>query len=347
MNASRVFAVLAAAALTVAGCGTAQEQSTSVGGAPGTVAAVAARSVTGGTRAWTSCRQVLGTAWPVATSTDTLTLTRLDADFSAASVVRCDEQTQTRGDGGQELVATEDHAAGVAALVAALRLPDEPATTGPCADVLQTVPWFVLLDAHRRWVRPGVPFDLCHQPRVEVLDALRALHLDTVSTTPVRLLESGAAVKSGCGSDWADMVHVETTGSGGARPAGTRADPFAGNSRLRLCVYTVPAAESGGLKPAGTFTRGGLLAGATRARLGSLLTGLPPAAACTRETTQFAVISRTTPGWGSTVYLELDGCGRVLVETSLKSGAYTRDVSTLAQASAALTAAVDGFHPSP
>lgn len=346
MRASRVFGVLAAAAVVVAGCGT-EHQSSGVGGAPGTAAALADRPVSGGTAAWTSCRQVLGTAWPVAATTDTLTLTRLDSAFDPASVVVCNEDTWTRTDGGQELVATEGRAAATTVLMAALALPDEPAASGACAADLQTVPWFAVLDAHRRWVRPGVPFDSCHQPRIEVLDALRALKLRTVSTTPVRLLESGPAVKSGCETQWADMVHVETTGSGGPRPAATRADPFTGSGRLRVCVYTVPAAESGGSKPAGTFTRGGVLSGAARVRLGSLLTGLPAAAPCTQETTRFAVISRTRPGWGSTVYLELNGCRRVMVETTVKSGAYAKDVTTLAQASAPLTAAVNGFHPAP
>jgi hypothetical protein len=347
VKVSRLCGALVAAALTVAGCGT--QQSTPSGGpaVAATGAALVARPVSGGTAEWTSCRQELGSAWPVGSTTDSLTLAPLARAFDPKSVVECSERVETRADGGQELVATEQQGTETAALTAALRLPDAPATSGSCGLVLYTVPWFAVLDSHRRWVRPGVPADACRDPRGEVLEALRGLKLRTVSTVAVRLVESGAAVRSGCGEGWSDMVEVETSAGGDGTVVATRADPFAGVSQLRVCLFAVPTGQLGGIKPAGTFTRGGMVSGASRRKLGSLLATLPAAAPCAKEATRFAVLTRTNIGQDPTVYVELDGCHRVLVQTSVRSGPYSKEISTLSQASAALVADIDRFHPTP
>ncbi len=109
--------VLAVAAVTLAGCGSQRGSASRVSTVTtATSAAVAVRAVGGGPAAWTSCRQELGSRWPVAFTTDTLTLKPLSRDFDPVSVVVCTEQTQTRADGGQELVATEQRSTDLAAL---------------------------------------------------------------------------------------------------------------------------------------------------------------------------------------------------------------------------------------
>ena len=192
-----------------------------------------------------------------------------------------------------------------------------------------------------------MPFDDCHKPWAEVRDALRALPLRAVSAVPVRLLESGAAVRIGCDQQWSDMVDVETGLIGDARPVATRADPFTGIDRVRVCLYQVPRSELGGAKPAGTFTAGELLSGAPRQKLGTLVTGLAAAVPCRREATRFAVLTRVKIGQDPTAYLELDGCRRLLVQTSVTSGSYSKEVSNLSQASPALVSTVGGFDSSP
>lgn len=105
---------------------------------------------------------------------------RLGNNFTATAVVVCGEESVRRPDGRDDLVATESRAGDVAALVAALRLPDVPPTKDACSAEMLAVPWFALLDAQARWVRPGLPADACGKIRIEVRDALAALKLTRV-----------------------------------------------------------------------------------------------------------------------------------------------------------------------
>jgi hypothetical protein len=51
------------------------------------------------------------------------------------------------------------------ALLAAPRLPDERRQSGiSCGDVVVPVPWLALVGRDGRWLRPGVPRDVCRKP---------------------------------------------------------------------------------------------------------------------------------------------------------------------------------------
>lgn len=132
---------------------------------------------------WTSCDADVP-ALAAVPGVDALALPRLAADFSPTAVVVCDRRPQSRSDGGQDLVAAESRSDDVAALVSALRLPDQPPATGACTMDLPIAPWFALLDAQGRWVRPGIPKDACGKIRSEVRQAIAGLSLTQTATRP-------------------------------------------------------------------------------------------------------------------------------------------------------------------
>lgn len=247
---------------------------------------------------------------------------RLGADFHATSVVVCDQITEKRADGGTDLVNIEGRAtgrAGVAALVDAVRLPNGPKPEGNvgCALDGPAVTWFALVDDAGRWVRPGLPADACGGVRHEVADAVGKLAVQRVSTVPVRELVSAAAGASGCGQEWADMVWVTGQDQRRNPPPAVREDPLAAAARVRVCVYGVPTSEQGGTKPAGRFERGGVLPQERRTVLAAAVTAAVTAAvaapACATPAGRFAVVS-PADGTAGALYVELDGCRRILVE---------------------------------
>ena len=134
---------------------------------------------------WISCESELGQgASPLGRGEDATSMPRLNATFVPVSVVLCDQQLQ--GDGGEDLVGTERSSTEVDAVVSALLLPDQLPPADICTMQAVLLPWFALRDAAGRWTRVSVPRDVCARPRVEVMGALGALELDTVSTWPIR-----------------------------------------------------------------------------------------------------------------------------------------------------------------
>jgi hypothetical protein len=282
---------------------------------------------------WTSCAAEVD---PLSRQPDELT--RLGEDFYPVAVTVCRHEARRRPDGGTDHVLVELRGDDVAALVAALRLPDLPRPTATnvfCALLKVDIPWMALLDADGRWIRPEPPARACGgDPRQEVMDAAKGLKLRRVSTTVVGEIESAEAAAAGCTQQWSDMVAVETApGSGRAAP-GHGLDTLP--AQVRLCVYRVPTAEQGNGKPAGDFEHGGPLPAARRAQIGQALAAAPPAAACTTNASRFAVLLPVAGNNGE-VYIELDGCRRILAHSA---DGRTRVV---AQGGEALTQLID--HP--
>jgi hypothetical protein len=291
-------------------------------GCAGTDGGRAAAPVPSGTPevhgAWSSCDAV-GAPIPDEAPKAATLLPRLAADFEPTAVVVCRRTPQQRADGGTDLMDVEGRAtdpAGVAAVVRAVRMPNEAREAGDdtaCRSDLPSVPWFALLDAAGRWVRPGVPVDNCDRIRDEMVAAVEKLTLVQVSARPVRELESSAAAASGCRQDWADMVWVTGQFPDRKPPPAARVDPLAAAPQVRACVYRVPESERGGGKPAGQFERGGILPMERRAVLTAAIKGTVAAPACTTPAGRFAVVA-SSDGAGGSVYVELDGCRRILVE---------------------------------
>jgi hypothetical protein len=255
---------------------------------------------------WESCAPAADA--DLAGAQDALVGPALDDSFRPVAAVICRSAPVRRPSGGEDMVAAEERADDIAALVAALRLPDEERTDGACTLELPYVPWLALLDDQGRWVRPGVPADACGKPRREFREAFEQLRTRRVADRVLYETESDAAATSGCGQTWADMVWVV----GRSGPGGT-AEPTlpAADGPVRRCVYRVPASERGGDKPAGQFEAGDTLPAATWTAVRRELAATRPAAACTSPASRFAVLH---PPAGGTLYAEADGCRRVLIE---------------------------------
>jgi hypothetical protein len=278
--------------------------------------------------AWTSCQATMSGTDAFSPPVDR---PLLSTDFEASGVVVCDEAPEKNSAGGEDMVAYERRGEKIAALVAALRLLDEPPTNGYCTMELRGVRWFALLDAAGHWVRPGVPVDGCGKVRMEVVDAANALEVKDVSRQVVGVIVSAEAAAAGCSQQWGDMVWAESAMSPGRDFAKPDRAPFAADASVRLCVYAVPPSERGSAKPGGTFESGRVLSAETWATIATAVAQTTPAKACTTPASRFALL-RQTNDLGGEIYVELDACQRVMVEGM--------NGSTLGQADASLIAAL-------
>jgi hypothetical protein len=228
----------------------------------------------------------------------------LPHDFRPVSAVFCLTTQQHRTSDGTETVATETRAGDVTALAAALRLPSEKPTSGSCTMELVTLPWFALLDADARWIRPEVPVDACRKPRIEVRAALDHLHPVTISSRP---LPPDRVATTGCGRTWTDLVWVTGRTTGGRFDV--PGNLAAAAAPVTRCVFRVPPAERGGDKPTGQFESGGQLPAGTWVTARRELAASPPASPCRTPATRFAVLHTPT----GPIYVEADGCRRTLI----------------------------------
>ncbi|MEU4218203.1 hypothetical protein [Actinoplanes sp. NPDC026623] len=266
---------------------------------------------------------------------DDVTSLRLIGTFRPVAAVMCGEATRRRPDGGTDGIGVEDRADDVAALLAALRLPDAPPPSPePSADDLSpdmictadgyAQPRLVLLDGRGRWVRPGIPRDDCGKPRAEVSAAMEKLRWTRTATRVLQEIESAEAAASGCDQVFTDMVWFT-----GFYPPAQQGDlaPLADDAAsVRLCIYRVKEREPDNDKPQGDFVSGGLLPPARWAAVKRAVRASGEAGTCTTPANRFARLE--TPQ--GDIYVELDGCRR-LVAPGVSSDA-------LRQAPAALPA---------
>ncbi|WP_412747509.1 hypothetical protein [Krasilnikovia sp. M28-CT-15] len=253
---------------------------------------------------------------------DAAPLSHFADSFRPVAAVMCREDTRRRPDGGTDAIAVEDRADDVAALLAALRLPDEPppsleAFTGevppPEPDAMCTAdgylpPRLVLLDGQGRWVRPGIPRDACGKPLAEADAAMDKLKWTRVSTRVLGEVESAEAAASGC-----DQVHTDMVWFTGFYPPTRQGDlaPLADDAAsVRLCIYHVKASEPDNDKPQGDFVSGGLLPTSRWAAVKRAVQTSGKATTCTTPANRFARLE--TPR--GDIYVELDGCRRLVAQ---------------------------------
>ena len=264
--------------------------------------------------AWTSCAaQASG---PPGTTAD---LPRLDDSFQPVAAVICGHPLVPPSGRGPVSATDEHRVTDVTALVAALRLPDEPRTADACTLALYVPPFLALLDQEGRWVRPGLPLNVCGQVRQEVRDALKVLQ-PAPTVTPT---EDGSAV-AGCTRQWADMVAATAsttpTGEPAVIPAG-----FDGPVPVRLCVYRVPEDQQGTGKPAGDLLTGRNLGDEQWAAARRDIEAAAPAGPCPGPAGRFAVLHLAT----GQIHVELDGCRRLLAQAADGRGTLRQAVPAL------------------
>lgn len=266
---------------------------------------------------------------------------RLIDTFRPVAGVRCEEGTQGRPDGGTDAIAVEDRTDDMAALLAALRLPDEPPPApepsagdeppaGACTLDAYLPPRLVLLDHRGRWVRPGIPRDACGKPLPEADAAMAKLRWTRVTTRVLQEIESAEAAASGCDQAETDMVRFTAF-----FPPVRRGElaPLADDAAsVRLCIYRVKASEQRSEKPQGDFVSGGLLPTGRWAAVKRALQASGKATTCTTPANRFARLE-TSEGH---IYLELDGCRRLVAPAVLPGDGTSFD--TLRQASTDLAA---------
>lgn len=249
----------------------------------------------------------------------------LDGDFQAVAVVICGMGSQRRPDGGEDLVVTERHGQDVAGLVGALRLPDDQESTGGCLASAITPPIMVMIDAEGRWTMPRIPQDRCGKPRAEIYHALDAMSLTKVVTGTIREIESAESAASGCSQDWKN-VFLYTSARPIAGP-GRLPAPFPDGEDVRICVYDVPPEGTG------RFVRGTVLPVDRRSAIEEALMSAALPAPCTTDAGRFALL-RSVTNSRPLIYVELDGCHRVMTEKDYGG-------PLLAQGDAALAALID------
>jgi hypothetical protein len=224
-----------------------------------------------------------------------------------AGFVECDTATERVPDQGEWSVRRERRAdAGSAALASALRLPDLPATGGGCNAIGHVVPELYALDVAGHAALVRWPVDGCGHPRTEVVEAHQAVRWTPVASRRLRQIAPQAALDSGCSPDWKDMVVVEGVGAAARYGRGTL-DALAKARTVRACTYRV---TERGQTPVGSFEAGRTLdAAAWQVVLRVLETAPAAPDGCTTVGQRFATLSTDDT---QTLYVELDGCRRVL-----------------------------------
>jgi hypothetical protein len=229
----------------------------------------------------------------------------LGEDFAAVAAVVCAEKADRRADGTMLKVATESRANDVAALVKALRLPDEPLANVACQQDNRTVDeWLALLDKQERWVHPGLPRDGCGQPLPQVFAAIHSLKLTQVSSRTIQDPKWSAATAAGCAPQEQDAAWVIGVRIGVPEP-GRVLLPRTGDP-VR-CFYRVPGSEQ--RTAAGELAGGGPLATDRWAAIKKAILATGPAKACTTPASRFVKLKTSQDG--RRVYVEMDGCQRI------------------------------------
>jgi hypothetical protein len=242
----------------------------------------------------------------------------LPPDSHPTALLKCDLDTEDVTGQGQWLVVKTVRSTGsvdgfVDVLRAAYVKPAQPTPKGDvaCADVAYVQPWLVLADADGHAYRISVPmWGVCPAPDPDVMKALAALPMTTVTTDRIRQTTSAGAQASGCSQQYADMAFVNVTSDGNG--ASGSYVPFPGpGTTLAVCYYKISGSYDR-VKPAGDFDGTATITGAQAAAVHQDLLNSPLATikTCAAPASEYAVIHDTLAG-GDWSVVELGGCGLV------------------------------------
>jgi hypothetical protein len=229
---------------------------------------------------------------------------KLPAGFRPVLLVTCtQEERTTPADGQWTYVVEQDATDGLDAVVAALRATPSPPPTGGVMCVLSLVsdPYFLLVDASGTVVLPEVPHErACNRP-MDV--GLSTLHFTEKHAFKVYQQATPAELATSCSHKWKNEPKMFAH-DGGTKPLDS---PLVGFLPTTVCVYG-PSAED---PDVGSFS-GGTALGAAHGRsladsLARVSVGRSTCDAKPSDT--FAVVTTGKADW---LYVELDGCRRVL-----------------------------------
>jgi hypothetical protein len=241
-------------------------------------------------------------------------------DTEPTAVLRCIETTEHVAGDGEWSVTVRQRATGptLQTLLAALRQPSEPRTADTCTLELR-YPREVELETASGIMSATAPTDSCGQTTFAVVRAFQQLDWVEVSRVRGHQLRPEALVAAGCDA-WKDMLAISAKDSHPEGPGELVPD----HAAVRVCTYrsTYPAGwtPSSNEEVDGEPVGGGPLSAADSATVARLLGAAGPAAACDQVHHMFAVVF-VAESAQDTLYVELDGCRRILAsDGSLRQG---------------------------
>lgn len=276
---------------------------------------------------------------------------RVPEGFSPTTAVRCDLMAGIDDAEGRWSAVTAVTLAGdLTALLTALAVPDDGPWLGPCTADMELVPPLWLVDASGRAINAHYPSDGCGKTKPGVRDALAALTVHETTTLKQTLLETRAALDSGCAMGWTaplDGVALLTLPTGSFPDAdGMSSIPstpltitvpteFDGMRWCRYMVEPDPASAPESNTPesstptipgaltlrTGRFVAGGTLDPASAQLVADLAASEPVPRSCDASASTFLSLWPTQGGYdlGMAFTAELDGC-----ELLYREGAGTR-----------------------
>jgi hypothetical protein len=225
------------------------------------------------------------------------------ADFGAVAVINCRQDARIySGEGEWSVLLRQVATSGVAALVAALERPDEPAAS---ADTVCALPGYgplsiLLADGVGGYLHPRMPETSCGGPQHEVSDAMDDLEWRTVSVTRLEQVRTPESIASGCSMSWKNLLEMLAS-SLKPSPGGPVFLDVTDTAR-KICIY-----HAGDDLDRGDFTRALTLDGADAQTFDAALSGAAPTGECDPQRDFAMVLSA-----GHWLDVELGGCWRVL-----------------------------------
>jgi len=332
LPAGRVLVGVVTVSLLLSGCG----------GAAGNADAVdAAKIVDGYDCLAPNLRDWVLPADPTSTSDpehpDAPEAGRVPAGFIPTTAVRCDLMASIDDDEGRwSGVAAVTLTGDLAPLLAALAEPDDGRSLGPCTADMELVPPLWLVDATGGAINVHYPHNGCGKTKPGVRDALAKLAVRESTTSKRTLIESRAALDSGCASEWTApfdegaMLSIPSIGSfSSIDPASPiPSAPLTATATtevdgMRWCRYSVepdlsgaPESSEAAAVPGSIALRTGhLVAGGTLdTAIAQLVAGVAASESiphsCDASAAMFLVLwpKRGREELGMTFTAELDGC---------------------------------------
>jgi hypothetical protein len=250
----------------------------------------------------------------------------LPASFVPVSVTECVLSTElVPGDGEWNVTITQRSTSGVDALARALR----EASVSPKANLACASPAFppiriVVTNAAGSDFAPDIPTGECGAPLPGVVAALASMRWSRFGAVRTSQTRTQLEVTSGCSGQYKPVLAM--VGSEAARQVPPGSVVPATTTGIRVCRYGLDSTSTirlgGTTLDAGELTGAATVTGPDLARVSAALNHTSAVASCsTAEQAPFAVLTpvdSTGDEVAGAIYVELGGCGRVLLGSSMR-----------------------------